>query len=730
MANSDGRVVLSTQVDTSGVAKATKDIANEFKKASTVTKDLLKTKEAINAQIEKLKELSKAYAEYAANGDFDAAEKARDKIDILNATIAKMESALTSSSGELNSTNSDISDVENSLSELSREIQGVDDALEPFVNDNYDVSASIETLNEQIEGYKYDIDNLERAYSALIATRNTDTVVGERITEQLRELKKRLAQAESALAKMQGASESASKSFKKHGAIIGETAKNINKKIAQVAKRMLTYTLIYKTLREIINVFADVIKSDEAFMQDVNELKAAFYSVAYSLKGVVLPVLETGVSFLRDWLVSIGKIAAAIQGITYSELLEQAEASKKIADNYDSMSDSAKETQKTLAGFDDIQILSDGTSESGSDDYAGFEGLGASAAEDTESPTIISMLEAIVTTVEGALIAIGLILLVHGNIPIGLGAIVAGLILRSVQEAANTEYSTDPVVNMLAKITKIAGTALLALGVILLASGNIPLGLGAIIGGIGILAVGEVAANWDEVPDETREFVSTMLAIVGTATLVLGIILVATGVGIPLGIGLILAGVVSLVSTVTLNKNAILDTIKNIWNKIKEFWKNHIAVIFTAAFWKNLIKTAGNAVITCVENVLNFLTGGIRKFINGAGDLIESAAKLLGININIPSIPEIKLPRLAQGAVIPANREFLAVLGDQKSGTNIEAPAELIKQMVLEAMAENGYRNNSQTEVILTVDGREFGRAVVDLGRKEERRIGTQLAVV
>lgn len=729
MANSDGHIVLSTSVDTSGISKSAKEIASTLKQTSSFAKDLSEVKKTIYAQIEALKKLSQAYAEYAASGDFDVAEKARDKIDILNASIEKMQNILASSPDSANITEAEINGIENAINTLNQEIQDVDVVLQIFEDDNYDVAATIGELQDQIEGYKYDIDNLERAYSALVAARKSDTVVGSRISEQIKELKKLLAQAEQALKKLSGASQEAGEAFTEHSKKVSKGATKIEKKISQAAKRMLTYTLIYKTLREIINVFADVLKSDEAFMQDVNELKAAFYSAVYSLKDVILPILEAGVSFLRDWLVSIGKISAALQGLTYSELLEQAEASKKMADNYESMSESAEETRKTLAGFDDIQILDNSTSEGGGDIFAGFESLGASVG-DSETSAIGNMLDAISTAVSGALVAVGLILLMHGNIPIGIGAIAVGVLIYGVKEAATTEYSTDPVTNMLAKITKIAGGLLLALGIILLMAGQIPLALGAIVGGIAILGVSEIPAKWDEMPEKTRNFVSIMLAIIGTAVLVLGIILVATGVGIPTGIALILAGATALVTTVALNRNKIIEFIKDVWNRIKDFWDKHIAVIFTAEFWKGLIKTAGNAVINSVEKVLNFLTSGIRKFVNGAGDLLEKAAAVVGIDIDIPSIPEIKLPRLAQGAVIPANREFLAVLGDQKSGTNIEAPAALIKQMVLEAMAESRYTNNSQAEIVLNIDGHEFGRAVVDLGEREERRRGTRLVVV
>ncbi|MBD8945721.1 MAG: hypothetical protein EGR97_00105, partial [Clostridiales bacterium] len=76
------------------------------------------------------------------------------------------------------------------------------------------------------------------------------------------------------------------------------------------------------------------------------------------------------------------------------------------------------------------------------------------------------------------------------------------------------------------------------------------------------------------------------------------------------------------------------------------------------------------------------------------------------------------------GAVIPPNKEFLAVLGDQKSGTNVEAPLSTIKQAVAEAMGENGGRNQT---VILQIDGREFGRVALDQMNRESKRVGASI---
>ena len=71
--------------------------------------------------------------------------------------------------------------------------------------------------------------------------------------------------------------------------------------------------------------------------------------------------------------------------------------------------------------------------------------------------------------------------------------------------------------------------------------------------------------------------------------------------------------------------------------------------------------------------------------------MLAKGLDLIGIEFRgIPQIPEVHIPRLAQGAVIPPNRKFMAVLGDQRNGTNIEAPADLIRQIVREEITNFG----------------------------------------
>ena len=107
-----------------------------------------------------------------------------------------------------------------------------------------------------------------------------------------------------------------------------------------------------------------------------------------------------------------------------------------------------------------------------------------------------------------------------------------------------------------------------------------------------------------------------------------------------------------------------------------------------------------------IKGTINFIIGGI----NGMVEAVESAVNFVIDCINtlswdvpswvpyiggetfgfaVPNVSFPKIPELAQGAVIPPNNPFLAVLGDQSSGTNIEAPLETIKQALIEALGSS-----------------------------------------
>ena len=84
-----------------------------------------------------------------------------------------------------------------------------------------------------------------------------------------------------------------------------------------------------------------------------------------------------------------------------------------------------------------------------------------------------------------------------------------------------------------------------------------------------------------------------------------------------------------------------------------------------------------------------------------------------------------QIPKLAKGAVIPPNREFLAILGDQTTGTNVEAPLSTIEQALENVMARRGSYGSGVA--VLEIDGREFARILVPYVNGENVRSGMQL---
>ena len=179
------------------------------------------------------------------------------------------------------------------------------------------------------------------------------------------------------------------------------------------------------------------------------------------------------------------------------------------------------------------------------------------------------------------------------------------------------------------------------------------------------------------------------------------------------------------------------EKIENILKKISEFVSNVFAGNWEDA-WngiKDIFKDVWNGIIGFLEKAVNFIIDGINWMISKLNTVhfeTPDWIPLIGgksFGISIPTLASVQLPRLASGAVIPPNREFMAVLGDQKSGTNIEAPADLIRQMVREELrAYGGGTGGRKQTVILQVDRRELGRVVYQLNNEETQRVGVRLA--
>lgn len=148
-----------------------------------------------------------------------------------------------------------------------------------------------------------------------------------------------------------------------------------------------------------------------------------------------------------------------------------------------------------------------------------------------------------------------------------------------------------------------------------------------------------------------------------------------------------------------------------------------------------LAKHGVNGIIDLVNAMLRALTGGMNAVIdklNGISVQIPVWVPEFGgskFGVSLPRMPEYQIPRLAKGAVLPANRPFLAVVGDQRRGTNVEAPLETIRQAVADVLGGAGAAQLYVSQPIeVKLDGQVLYRAMAKIEANRGARIGGAFA--
>lgn len=182
------------------------------------------------------------------------------------------------------------------------------------------------------------------------------------------------------------------------------------------------------------------------------------------------------------------------------------------------------------------------------------------------------------------------------------------------------------------------------------------------------------------------------------------------------------------------NIKNIFDSVKQIFNGIVKFvdgvlsgnWRrawNGIKNIF-AGIW-NAMAAVVKSPVNLIISFMNAMLRGFQRMQNGFASAMNHMnirlpkwlQKFTGwssVGFNIGYWSPNYIPYLAKGAVIPPNKEFMAVLGDQKNGNNIEAPESLIRQIVRE---ESGGGQKQRIEIPVYLKGKQIYKAVVEEGK-------------
>lgn len=166
--------------------------------------------------------------------------------------------------------------------------------------------------------------------------------------------------------------------------------------------------------------------------------------------------------------------------------------------------------------------------------------------------------------VSGATLALGAILAFSGCMPLGIALMAIGATSLVSVMALNWNGLSDEIQNVIAIITTVVSVAFLAIGAALAFSGaNIPLGLALLAAGAVTMGAA-IMPNWNDLSDNVQQKISMITTVVGGALLAVGAILALSGVALPLGLGLMAAGALSLGAVATLNWDFVVNSIKKV----------------------------------------------------------------------------------------------------------------------------------------------------------------------
>ena len=675
--------------------------------------------------------------------------KLRDEISELNSKLEKETGNKMNLEKQLDAASQAAKATEERVKMLRKEVERLNDRewiqKQGFTQNEYqtqvlDRRAAAEAELKQQEALlrtqTKEVKTLSAAYEETTANINSMTVkldkakvaAGELIANTEQERREREAE-NSALAKA------------------GQYAARFRDQVKSLARSMLVFSVITAALmalrKQIKAAIATSTEASDAFAR----LKGALLTLAAPLMDVLIPALTWLMNLLAAIVSEIVTIISILSGKSKKSMEASGKNLYKEAAAIDATGKAAKEATDALAAFDEINKLSTTTSVGG----GGGASVIAPDFDFDEGPmmekldkvfqkindifkTIRAGLEIVVddlkwsfdkkaipkskatwltvlTALLGATLGAAFGGITGGVIGLSLGVLLGLYLVGLDPETWKTEMDAEDA--WIVVITALLG-ALLGSVFLGITGGVAGFSLGAILG----LYLTGFAEGDEEHGGKSQllsELIVVLCALLGA---VIGSI-VTPGVGTVVGMGL---GLILGLSIYSVRKDPKKGT-----QRLVSIGRSVLLGLLAGVLGVGLaalgIVSAGTAFIisAAIGLALKFFVDSVddskvRKATSGfTGTRVSTKAQARSrrvaaqsLDANVPVYNDI--PQLASGAVIPPNRKFLAVLGDQKSGTNVEAPLSTIKQAVMEALAQG---DREPINVNLVVDGKTLARVVV-----------------
>lgn len=627
------------------------------------------------------------------------------------------------------------------IDELKQQILSVESSLDAAA-----ASGQTETNNADVARM---VGERERLYEQLSAAQQNLALDAEFAAQREAQAAEKAAQREAVAAEKAAQREVAAtkkaekekeRAEKKRMKESTKSIRHFGSRLKEITMGALVFNAISAGLRSVTQYMGNALKSNQAFATSLARVKGSLLTAFQPIYEAVLPALISLMNILNAIIQAIGKFFAALSGKSYSQMQQNAKALNKQAGALGGVGDAAEEAKKQLMGFDEINKLSDTSTSDG--------GGGSSAGEimptfeDGLSPKVEAVVNKVLSLIEPlknidftpATEAFGRL----GNSISNFGDVISehlGWAWENILVPLSKwaiEDLAPATVDTLTEAFNLLSAALdpLCDGLEALYEDLQP--VFAFIGDTVIFVLDKFREQFEKLAAVFEEKGPKITAIFDDIGDVIGFVW-----------GKILKpyledmrktwGIVfDFIGTV------VSDTIGKVIDFLYDL-SEFISGVFSGDWRK-----AWNAIADFMREPVNKIISILNAMISSVVDRINALFRLLSFNIDLPwggsigmSLPQFnapQIPYLAQGAVIPPNKEFLAVLGDQTHGTNIEAPLGTIEDAVArvtsskEQIALLREQNSLLMQILdkadIKLDGRSIAESVTGYQRTWSRARG------
>lgn len=555
---------------------------------------------------------------------------------------------------------------------------------------------------------------------------------------------------------------------------VSEQMGKFAKRIATIAKKVFIFSMITKALRAMRSGLLNTINADKQMSASLAQIKGNLLTAFAPIYSFVLPAIRTLLSWLAKLTAVISSVFGAIFGQTASQVQANAKALYQQANATSAAGDAAEKAKRQLSGLDEMNRWESNDSSGGGGGGGGSAAPDFSGVSQVQLPSglqeMLAQVGDALTTIFDALKRIWdspvVQFIVKNVLEIAIRALVTvlkgvGLILDGIADVLNGNLKDgfNKIVDGIWELFKAVIVAFATAVVKAVELGKqlilkvFEIGKQIVLGLIkGIVSMMQFIGGLlkENLVDPVINAVKNLFGIHSPST-------VFAEIGMQLINGLLQGisdtwGVIAdffhetvdsvgsffdgLWEKVSSGAVAAWDGIKSAFKSVPEWfqgkfrdaWQKVKDVFSTGGrIWsgikegiENTFRTVVNAIIRGMNTIIAVPFNKINSMLNTIRN-----ASFLGISPfqnmwSVNPLPVPQIPMLARGAVIPANRQFLAVLGDQRNGNNLEAPESLLRQIVREEAGGAG----SRYEFIARLDRRTLFDEVITEAKLRKGQTG------